>query len=223
MNLQGKRFVLSYSGGKDSILALHRALKLGMVPQKLIITYNTDMGRSWFHGIPEPLLNTVSRCLDIPICLIRTSGPAYQENFIRQLRLEKQQGAEVCVFGDIDIIGHLQWCSEVCQEAGLEPFFPLWQEPREALVREFLQEGYTAHITVVDTTRLTQAHLGKVLSEDVLSSIQKEGADVCGENGEYHTFVSDGPAFASAVPFAFGAPQFRGNYAVLPLLEDSSN
>ncbi len=218
MDLKGRKFVLSYSGGKDSILALHRALKQGMVPQKLIITYNTDMGRSWFHGIPEPLLQQVSDCLGIPICLIRTSGSDYRENFIQRLRLEKEQGAQVCVFGDIDIAGHLQWCSEVCQEAGLEPFFPLWQEPREALVREFLREGYTAHITVVDTTRLSQFHLGQLLSEDLLASIKQEGADVCGENGEYHTFVSDGPAFASAVPVGFGAPQLRGNYAVLPLL-----
>ena len=213
-----KRFVLSYSGGKDSVLALHRARKQGMVPQKLIITYNTGLGRSWFHGIPEPLLEQVSQSLQIPISLIRTSGPAYRENFIRQLQQEKEQGAQVCVFGDIDIAGHLQWCMEVCQEAGLEAFFPLWQQPREELVREFIREGFTAHITVVDTTRLSQAHLGKVLTEELLASIKQDGADVCGENGEYHTFVSDGPVFKSAVPFRFGEAQLRGDYAVLPLL-----
>lgn len=220
-NLQGKNFVLSYSGGKDSILALHRAIKSGMIPQKLIITYNTDMDRSWFHGIPEPLLNMVSHCLHIPISIIRTSGDAYQENFIHQLQAEKEQGAEICVFGDIDIKEHREWCSNVCQKSGLRPLFPLWQESREKLVREFISEGYTAHITVLDTNRLTQKHLGMILTEEVLSSIEENGADICGENGEYHTFVSNGPIFFSPVPVSFGKPQIRGNYAVLPLLPDS--
>lgn len=218
MNWQGKKFVLSYSGGKDSVLALHRALKQGMIPQKLIITYNTDKNRSWFHGIPEPLLQAVSQCLNIPIDLIRTSGPAYQESFIYRLRQEKAQGAEVCVFGDIDIIGHLQWCSDVCQEAGLEPYFPLWQEPRDELVREFIQEGYVAHISVVDTARLSKEHLSRVLSEDELLAIGDAGADLCGENGEYHSFVSDGPIFQHPVPFTFGEPLMQDRYAVLPLL-----
>lgn len=220
-NLRGKKFILSYSGGKDSILALHRAINAGMIPQKLIITYNTDRERSWFHGIPQPLLNMVAHCLQIPLSIIRTSGNTYQENFIQQLQIEKQQGADICVFGDIDIVEHREWCSEVCRQAGMHPLLPLWQESREKLVHEFINEGYRAHITVLDTSRLSQKHLGKILTEEVLSSIEREGADICGENGEYHTFVSDGPIFSSPVPVRFGYPQASGNYAVLPLLLDS--
>lgn len=217
MNRTGQKFVASYSGGKDSILALYRAIRMGMIPLALIITYNTDLGRSWFHGVPEPVLEQVSNSLGIPIRLIKTSGQDYGENFKRELLALKELGAEACVFGDIDIEGHLAWCSNICKEAGIDACFPLWQESREQLVQEFIAEGFTANLTVVDTARLSDKHLGMVLSEEVMSSIAAEGADVCGENGEYHTFVSDGPIFNHPVPFSYGAKIQQNNISVLPI------
>ena len=218
MEFKGKTFIASYSGGKDCMLAVHRAIRQGMKPMGLITTYNTDMERSWFHGIPEPILQEVSRSVGVPVVLIRTSGEAYRDNFVKELRRQKELGAEVCVFGDIDIEGHLEWCTDVCRDAGLEAYFPLWQESREALVRESIGEGFVANLTVVDTRRLTAGHLGKQLNLKLMESIKAEGADVCGENGEYHTFVSDGPIFAHPVPFKFGEKEQSGNYAVIPLL-----
>lgn len=217
--MSGKSFVASYSGGKDSILAIHRAIKAGMKPLALIITYNTDLGRSWFHGIPQAILERVSDALSIPIRLIKTSGEEYAESFKKELAFQKENGAEVCIFGDIDIEGHLEWCTSISKQAEIEPFFPLWQESREALVREFIAEGYTANITVVDTKRLSDSVLGSALSEEVIEKISQEGADICGENGEYHTFVSDGPIFTAPVRFSFGEKLIRDGYAILPILE----
>lgn len=213
----GKKFVASYSGGKDSILAIYRAIKLGMEPISLIITYNIDMERSWFHGVPEDLLNEVSASLNIPIKLIKTSGKDYVANFEKELRAQKENGAEICVFGDIDIEEHLKWCTDRCDAAGMEAFFPLWQEERKALVDEFIENGFTANIIVVDTDRLSEKHLGMTLSPETISSIVSEGADACGENGEYHTFVSDGPLFRKPVSFRYGELVRRGQYAVLPI------
>ena len=213
----GKKFVASYSGGKDSILAIYRAIKLGMEPISLIITYNIDMVRSWFHGVPGDLLNEVSASLNIPIKLIKTSGKDYVANFEKELRAQKENGAEICVFGDIDIEEHLKWCTDRCDAAGMEAFFPLWQEERKALVDEFIENGFTANIIVVDTDRLSEKHLGMTLSPETISSIVSEGADACGENGEYHTFVSDGPLFRKPVSFRYGELVRRGQYAVLPI------
>ncbi len=218
MELQGKKFVLSYSGGKDSILALYRAVQMGMEPCGLLTTYNIDMGRSWFHGIPEEVLQAVSDSLGLPVTLIRTSGDAYRDNFLRLLKAKKAEGVEACVFGDIDIAGHLEWCTELCRDAGIEAVFLLWQQPRAQLVRELIDLGFVANITVVDTSRLGEKHLGMVLSEEVLASIVEDGADVCGENGEYHSFVSDGPLFSAPVSFAFGEKLRREPFVVLPLL-----
>ncbi|AEV70001.1 diphthine--ammonia ligase [Acetivibrio clariflavus] len=213
----GKKFVASYSGGKDSILAIYRAIKLGMKPVSLIITYNMDMERSWFHGIPDDLLKDVSASLGIPIKLIKTSGKDYAANFEKELREQKENGAEICVFGDIDIEEHLQWCTARCDAAGIEAFFPLWKEERRALVDEFIESGFTANIIVVDTDRLSEKHLGMTLSPDTIASIISEGADACGENGEYHTFVSNGPLFRTPVSFRYGEIVRKEHYAILPI------
>jgi len=216
-SFNGRKFVASYSGGKDSILAIYRAIKLGMKPISLIITYNTDMERSWFHGIPDDLLNEVSASLNIPIKLIKTSGKDYAANFEKELKKQKENGAEICVFGDIDLEEHLQWCAARCDAAGIEAFFPLWQEERKALVDEFIENGFTANIIVVDTDRLSEKHLGMTLSPEAISSIISEGADACGENGEYHTFVSNGPLFKKPISFCYGELVRKEQYAILPI------
>ena len=213
----GRKFVASYSGGKDSILAIYRAIKLGMKPVSLIITYNIDMERSWFHGIPKDLLDEVSTSLNIPIRLIKTSGKDYAANFEKELKVQRENGAEVCVFGDIDIKEHLQWCTTRCDAAGIEAFFPLWKEGRKALVDEFIENGFTANISVVDTDRLSEKYLGMILSPKTVSSIIAEGADACGENGEYHTFVSNGPLFRTPVSFCYGELVKNEQYAILPI------
>ena len=212
-------FVVSYSGGKDSALALWRAVQRGMEPAGMITTCNTNLDRSWFHGIPNPLLEQVSRSLNIPLTLIPTAGEDYEEKFLEVLKSFRERGVEACVFGDIDIPSHLQWGMDICKKAGMEAVFPLWQEPREALVRETVSLGFQAKITVVNKTMLSESHLGQVLSESVLDSIRREGADVCGENGEYHTFVFDGPLFSRPVAHGLGEIHRWGNYAALPLLE----
>ena len=80
----------------------------------IIIHFNVDMERSWFHGIPDELLSEVSASLDIPIKLIKTSGEDYAANFEKELKVQKENGAEICVFGDIDLEEHLQWCTARC-------------------------------------------------------------------------------------------------------------
>lgn len=214
---KGVRFVASYSGGKDSVLAIHRAIRRGMLLQALIITYNTDKGRSWFHGIPPEILAEVEQAVGVPVRLIETSGADYTANFERVLREQKALGAQACVFGDIDIDGHLEWCTERCEAVGLDACFPLWKEDREHLVHECIDSGFVPRITVVDTKRLGAAFLGRAITPEVMEAIKAAGADVCGEEGEYHTFVTDGPLFSHPLPVAFGAPQQAGDYAVLPM------
>ncbi len=214
----GKGFVASYSGGKDSVLAIYRAIKQGLTPVALITTYNTHKERSWFHGIPEPVLVSVSDSMGVPIRLIKTSGENYASNFEKALLSAKELGAEICVFGDIDIEEHHKWCSERCKNVGLEPLFPLWGEERKKLVYEFIDEGFTANFTVIDTARMSDVYLGQRLTEESVNSIAAEGADICGENGEYHTFVSSGPIFSKPVEFSFGEKILDNGYAIMPIL-----
>lgn len=218
-NRTGKRFIASYSGGKDSVLAIHRAVSRGMILQALIITYNTDQGRSWFHGISREVLQEVEAAAGVPVCLIETGSADYAANFVKVLREQKALGAEVCVFGDIDIEGHLEWGRQRCEEAGLEAYYPLWKEKRSELVRECIESGFEARITVVDTRRLPASFLGRPLTGRVMQEIEATGADVCGENGEYHTFVVNGPIFTRPLLVEFGEMLQPSEYAVLPILK----
>lgn len=210
-------FIASYSGGKDSVLAIHRAIAMGMELRGLLITYNTAKGRSWFHGIPREVLKEVAASVGVPVTLIETDGSDYEEKFEACLRQQKALGVGACVFGDIDIQPHLDWGIRRCLAAGLRACHPLWQQSREALVRECIETGYAPVITVVDARRLSTDFLGQTLTQEVMAQIEAQGADVCGENGEYHTFVVDGPIFTRPIPVAFGEVLMQGDYGVAPI------
>lgn len=217
--LKGKKFIASFSGGKDSVLSIYRAIKFGMKPLALIITYNKERNKSWFHGVPEGILKMVSDSINIPIWLIETTSANYVTDFEKTLEKGKSMGAEVCVFGDIDLEGHLNWCSERCENTGLQPCFPLWKEDRKKIVFEFIDAGFTTNITVVNRDKLSDKFLGKVLTKELCLEIEKEGADMCGENGEFHTFVSDGPLFSKKIDFVLGEKIMENEYSIMPILE----
>ena len=215
--LRGKKFIASYSGGKDSLMAVYRAAGAGLEPAGLITTYNTDAGRSWFHGVNESMFREASESLGLPVTLIKTSGEAYAANFEKALAEARLNGAEVCVFGDIDIDGHFEWCSARCGNAGLIPYFPLKGESRKNAVYGFIDAGFSAVITIVDTERLPEKFLGRVLTREIADEIEAAGADICGENGEYHTFAYDGPLFSRPVRFAAAGVEKRDKYAFLKI------
>ena len=216
-NLKGKKFVASYSGGKDSTLAIYRAISQGMIPMELITTYNIDRHKSWFHGISKEMLNRISKEMNIPSSLILTKGEDYTKNFEAKLREAKENGAEVCVFGDIDLEGHLEWCTQRCEAVGLQAYFPLWKESRKKLVYEFIDSGFKTIITIVDNSRMPESFVGQILTREVADEIEKCGADICGENGEYHTFAFDGPLFKNPIEFTVGEKIHSDNYAIIPI------
>ena len=211
------KFAISYSGGKESALSLYRAIKLGHTPILLITTFNADRNHSYTHGIDEAMLSSISDSLGIPYLPVKTTSEEYARDFEKALTHAKNMGAEACVFGDIDIEGHRTWCSERCENVGMEPLFPLWGEDRTTVVHEFIDTGFIANITVVNTKHISDTFLGKQLTKELTNSIAAVGADICGENGEYHTFVSDGPIFNQPVSFEYGEKIREGDYAMLPL------
>jgi uncharacterized protein (TIGR00290 family) len=211
------KFIASYSGGKDSILALHKALNAGYQPLHLVTTYNAEKQRSWFHGLTAPVMEKISDSLQIPIEKVETNGEFYTKKFETALRQAKYLGARICVFGDIDIKAHIQWCVQRCIRAGIKPYFPLMKQNRKQLVHEFIEHGYKAHITIVNTSLLDARFLGKPLTHDLIDEIEACGCDGCGENGEYHTFVSEGPIFKCALNVSYGACISKDEYLILPI------
>ena len=195
----GIKVVVSFSGGKDSMLSLHKAISLCYEPIALMTTINKNKGDSWFHDISSDLLKQVSLAINIPLLLVECDGENYENTFEIALKNMKNLGAEACIFGDIDISHHREWGEIRCQNTNLEAIFPLWQGNRKALVKEFIELGYKAIIKKVNLNNMSADFLGKTLTHELLKEIEKTGSDVCGENGEYHTFVYDGPIFSKEV------------------------
>ena len=208
-------FAISYSGGKDSALALYRMIKQGHKPIALVTTVNIEHDRSWFHGIQDELLQSISSSLQIPLIICKCTPNDYAQLYENSLEKARLMGADSCVFGDIDIRGHREWNEERCQMAGLKCVLPLWQQDRETLVRETIASGFKAIIKIVDSRKLGDSFLGQTLTVSLIEEIKSAGVDVCGENGEYHTFVYDGPVFKSPVAFKTGKLiDFGGHKAI---------
>lgn len=214
-----KKFIVSYSCGKDSTLALYRMIKSGFQPSGLLVTINSQEERSWFHGISSPLLQRYSESLGIPLIPVYTKeNEDYGKSFQEALSQAKKSGIDICVFGDIDIEDHRKWCTERCDAAGIEAIFPLWQENREKLAHEFIDSGFQAMIKVVDLEALPLRFLEKTLTREIVQSIKNCGADPCGENGEYHTFVYDGPIFKKPISFKIGKRSIKHErYGILDI------
>jgi len=199
-----KNCFVSWSGGKDSCLAFYRAVNQGYRPQKLLTMFSMENGISTSHRLKEEIIKAQANAMGVECSIGRSSFESYEEVFVSKLKIFKEQGIDYGVFGDIDIEEHKQWEERVCKRASVTALLPLWQEDRRKLVEEFISLGFKAKIVVVNTTMLDSRFLGRDLSYSLMEEIEEYGADVCGENGEYHTVVYDGPIFKKPVDLKFG-------------------
>jgi uncharacterized protein (TIGR00290 family) len=193
-----RRAFFSWSGGKDSMLALHRARAAGWRVEALLAMFDEGGERSRSHAIPPHLMQAQADALGIPLVIGQAGWTEYEAVFTAQLRRFAQQGISHGLFGDIDLQPHRDWEEKVCAGAGLRAELPLWQEPRRALVDELLALGYRARVVCVDARFLAASFCGREFDAAFLADLP-EGVDACGENGEFHTFVFDGPRFANPV------------------------
>ncbi len=199
-----KKFILSYSGGKDCILACYRAVQNGWNPVGAITMFDRKNECSWFHHLPETILKRVERSLEFPIRIVDTTGDRYADDCETALKTFESHGAQSVVFGDIDIQEHYDWCDARCRNVGMQGVFPLWKTDRREIVGTLIDDGFHALITTLDTAKMGENFLGKTLTHGIVSQIADEGVDPCGENGEYHTFVYNGPLFRNRIEFRFG-------------------
>jgi len=194
-----KRSFFSWSGGKDSMLALHRALDAGHRVEALLAMFDESGKRSRSHALPLSLMQAQAGALGVPLVMRSASWTDYERVFVQQLRVFASAGLTHGVFGDIDLQPHRDWEENVCAAAGIKAVLPLWQQPRTALVDELLSLGYRARVVCVDARFLDASFCGREFDAGFIADLPP-GVDACGENGEFHTFVFDGPRFARPVP-----------------------
>ncbi len=202
-SVAGHPFFCSWSGGKDSCLALHRAIREGGSPKRLFTMMREDGRASRSHGLPRYLLEEQARQIGIPIDFRSASWEAYETVFSEMLGEFQTDGIETGVFGDIDIEDHRDWCRRVCGARGMRARHPLWKHPRRKLLEEFIRLGFKATIVVTKADTLGSEWLGRMIDENAVSELEKLGVDPSGESGEYHTLVTDGPIFPSPIEMHF--------------------
>lgn len=210
----------SWSGGKDSCFALMQAIASGYTPKVLLNVLNEEGKISRSHGIPSAILQAQARATGLPIHLISSSWQDYEMYFTRALTtLKEQYKLTSAVFGDIDLQPHRDWEEKVCTHAGLTAVLPLWQQNRKALVLQMLEAGIETLIVSCNET-MGQRFIGKYITPSLVNELEAMGIDACGENGEFHTLVTNCPLFAAPVQAKVAATLHHGNYWFAELLPE---
>ncbi len=196
------RVIASWSGGKDSCLALYEAVQAGHEVACLLNFLSKGSGRCCFHGIPAELARLQARCLSIDIVQREVSPDmtAYEEEFKDAVAgLKKDRKIEGMVFGDIYLDEHRQWVERVCTDLAIRPLEPLWHKPPAEVFDEFTGLGFKAVVTSARYDLFDGSFVGRDVDSDLKRHLEEKGVCVCGENGEYHTFVGDGPIFRDRI------------------------
>jgi diphthine-ammonia ligase len=176
----------------------------------LLVTMLTEGGeRSRSHGLRRELLEAQAAALGVPIAFAATSWDGYEEALRAQLGEAARRGLRTGIFGDIDIGAHREWVESVAASVGTEAWLPLWQRSREGLMHELLDLGFRAVVVAVRDGLLPPAMLGETIDGEMLDRFATAGVDLAGENGEFHTFVVDGPIFSHPVEVDAGETSLR--------------
>jgi len=177
-----------------------------------------DGNHSRSHGLTREMIQAQALAMDTRIIQQPTDRNEYEKNLKNVIALLKTEGVTAGVFGDIYLNEHRVWIERVCSEMQIEPVFPLWGCNTTDLLKEFITVGFKAMTVSVRCDMLSQHWLGRQLDQDFLDEIGLlPGIDPCAENGEYHTFVYDGPVFKNPVNFSKGLVSQRDNHYFLEL------
>lgn len=207
----------SWSGGKDSSLALHRVKMQGHTVCCLVNMIAEDSQHSRTHGVSAAVLRAQAEAIGIPLIQRPTTWDTYERDFKKVLVDVKEDGVEGGIYGDIDLDEHREWVERVSRESDLQPFLPLWCEAQETLMREFIDTGFEAVVvSVVDTifdSNILGRQVDNAFLDDLLGMSKNQLITPCGEAGEYHTLVLDGPFFRKKlVPLRYEKVQKDGHW-----------
>jgi diphthine-ammonia ligase len=203
----------SFSGGKDSMLACYHALKSGHTIKFLLNLQSRKYKRSCFHGIQSTIINDQADALGIPIIRKEMSEDSdeYEREFTETLKDLKRKGIQGAVFGDIYLDGHREWVERMCGKCDITAYEPLWGMDPEQIFKDFLAIGFKA-IIISCKEELGKEFIGKPLDLEVMEELKNRGMCVCGENGEYHTLVTDGPLFNQRIRILKAKPILREGF-----------
>ena len=202
--------IMSWSGGKDSCLACYKAIKDSFEIKYLFNTISDEYDRSLFHGVRSGLLRAQAKSLAIPMIQKAVNEKNYEAVFIDVLKKAKKEGVDYGIFGDIYLANGRKWAEKVCRKAGIKPVFPLWKIKSEKIINDFIENGFKSIVVSANSKFFCKDFVGREIDKDFVKDLKgMKGVDLCGENGEFHTFVYGGPMFHKKVKFSKGKKILR--------------
>ncbi|CAN5480513.1 diphthine--ammonia ligase [soil metagenome] len=199
---------MNWSGGKDSALALHYILQEGkFAVEQLLTSVNSVHDRISMHGVRRSLLEQQATSLGLPLTTLEMpEQPTMQEyeNLLQhKITHLKNSGFNYSIFGDIFLEDLRKYREDKLQQAGMEAIFPLWKIDTKDLVKQFLDLGFKTIVVCVNEKYLDKSFCGRIIDEQFINDLPAN-VDPCGENGEFHSFVFDGPIFKTPIPVTKG-------------------
>ena len=214
--------MVSWSGGKDSALALHALLMDPSIEVRgLLTTVTAGFDRVSMHGVRRELVEAQAAALCLPLGTVTipqaASNDAYERETIRVLGELRDAGVESIAFGDLFLEDVRAYRERLCARVPITPVFPIWGTRTDALAQDFIRDGFRAVVVCVDPRQIDVSHCGSEFDSTLLRALPSE-ADPCGENGEFHTFVYDGPMFCEPIEAQRGDVVERSGFVFCDLL-----
>jgi len=220
--MQRPKALIAWSSGKDSAWALHEARRAGDYDIVGALTTVTDtFERVSMHGVREELLRAQLDSAGLPSITVRIPFPCTNDIYEQKMAAAMQDavaaGVTHVIFGDLFLADLRAWREAKLAAIGVTAVFPIWMRPTDALAREMIAAGVEAHLAVVDLKKLSADFAGRRFDAALLDGLPS-GVDPCGENGEFHSFVSGGPMLSRKIPVSVGETVEREGFAFADLL-----
>ena len=214
----GDKVFVSWSGGKDSYLSLLLAREMSLDVVCLLSFVGAD-GNSHSHGLKTEVLRRQAEALGIPLETEEVTWESYENGFERAVnRLKEERGISGGVFGDINLPGHREWVEKMCKRCAINYNLPLWLMEECKVLEELIKRGGKAMVVAVRRDIIDESWLGRVLDREYINYCVEKGISPCGEYGEAHTLVIDGPLFSDPLKYNLGAVEREEKQARLTVL-----
>ena len=216
--------LMSWSGGKDSCFALYELQRAEAYRvAALLTTVTRDYDRISMHGVRRVLLERQAASLGVPLHEVFISKGAtneeYEQQMVEAFSLYRARGIDAIVFGDLFLADIRAYRDQFLARHNMGGLYPVWQRVTREFIQEFIALGFKAVITCVNSAVLDQSFVGRLIDENFLAALPAH-VDPCGENGEFHSFVFDGPNFKESVKFAIGERVLRDSFWFCDLLPE---
>jgi diphthine-ammonia ligase len=214
-----KEAFVSWSGGKDCCQAAYKAVQDGFQIAGLLNMVTNDKRRSCSHGLSTRWIRLQAEAMGLNLIQKPTTSRNYEAVYTSEITRLKNSGVNYGIFGDIDFEPHLDWITRICAGAKIMPILPLWQLHQEDIAQNFIDLGFEAVVVATQADLLGEEWLGRKFDTSFLKDVSAFNDEIspCGEAGEFHTLVVDGPLFKKRIEIKNARKEQRNNHWYLKI------